>query len=167
MEVIVADANIFVYFHICNLLTKFLSCKNYRVKIAEAVYLEITDKNKRISREYPELRQIILNSSNNHSSGTSFQRININEHIHNLNAIKIYYELKENGELDLGEIESIPLSIELNARFLSNDLDAIAIANVIQSGLAITFLDFCFELFKNEIISQKELSTIQKFLDNY
>jgi len=54
MEIIVADANIFVYLHLCGLLEKFLSNDRCQVTVASAVYYEITDRNKRISREYPE-----------------------------------------------------------------------------------------------------------------
>lgn len=166
MEVIISDANVFVYFYICKLLTKFLSNKKYQIKVTAGVYQEITDKNRRISREYPELRQIILDSSNNHASATHLEKININK-ITDPFAMKTYYELFERAELDLGEIESIPLSIELGARFLSNDNDAIKEANEIKSGLGISFKDFCKELYKNEIISKADLSAIQQFFESY
>jgi len=81
--------------------------------------------------------------------------------------MNIYYELNDKGELDLGEIESIPLSIELNARFLSNDIEAIKVANTIQAGLGIVFLEFSIELSENGVICQEELESIQELLNNY
>lgn len=167
MEIIVADANIFVYLHLCDLLKKFLSNNKYRVTVASAVYFEITDKNKRISREYPELRKLILDSNNNHSSPTTLDHVLTNQGINNIFAMHIYYDLNDKGELDLGEIESIPLSIELNARFLSNDIEAIKVANTMQAGLGIVFLEFCIELFNHGIIFQEELESIQELLNNY
>lgn len=83
MEIIVADANIFVYLHLCGVLKTFLSNDQYRVTVAGAVYHEITDRNKRIAREYPELRQTILDSTNNHSSSTILEHVKINERITN------------------------------------------------------------------------------------
>ncbi len=125
MEIIVADANIFVYYYLCNLLARFLSNQKYQIKIANAVFLEITDNARRISREYPRLRKVILDSINNHASSTTLEHVITNQRINNIFAMQVFYELQDSGELDLGEIESIPLSIELNARFLSNDIDAI------------------------------------------
>jgi len=104
MEIIVADANIFVYFHLCGVLKKFLSNNKHRVTIASAVYDEITNRNRRIPREYPELRQIILDSVNNHSSPPILEHIITNQRINNPFAMKIYYELNDKGELDFGEV---------------------------------------------------------------
>lgn len=163
MEIIVADANVFVYLLLCKLLNKFLSTEAYQVKISTAVYYEITSKNKRISREYPELRELILNCVNNRSS-TRLELINTSQCVSNIFALKIYYELSESGELDLGEIESIPLAIELEARFLSNDADAIEIANDIIEGLGVEFLSFCEEMHAKKIINPHELISIKKLL---
>src|SRR6476660_6401424 len=101
MEVIAADANIFVYLYLCDLLAKFLHSDKYQVKICTAVYNEVTNKNKRISREYPALREMILNYSNNHASSIVLEHINTSTKIQDNFALQVYYELHESGELDL------------------------------------------------------------------
>lgn len=167
MEIIIADANIFVYLFNCNLLNTFLSNEIYTIKISKAVFNEITNPNKRIARDFPELRKIILDSRHNKLLQKTLDVVDIQQAMEDLFAISIYYELEHNGELDIGEIESIPLAIELKGRFISNDDDAIQMANKIQQGLGVEFMPFCEEINKKGIISKQELLIIQKFMDNY
>lgn len=167
MEVVVADANIFVYLFLCNLLNKVLLSDKFRIKIVEAVFQEITDVKRRISRDYPELRKAILELTHNHASEVVLERINMNTYIKNILPMQTYYELEERGELDLGEIESIPLAMELNGKFLSNDYDAIREANNIQPGLGLLFSTFMNDLFQKNIINRNELTSLAELLDNF
>jgi hypothetical protein len=82
-------------------------------------------------------------------------------------ALQLYFELNDAHELDAGEIESIPLALALNGRFISNDNDAVVEANQRQFGLGVIFIDFCTEIFCNGIFSDEDLNKIKKFMENY
>ena len=166
MDIVVADANIFVYLFRCQLLSKLLSNDLHKVVITDAVFDELTNTSKRISREHPTLRQNILSSVHNTKNSDKLQIISIDA-MTDLNAVKIYYELEESGELDLGEIESIPLTLDLDGIFVSHDADAIEIANQIKQGLGVLFLSFCKELVDRQIFSTENLGRIEKFLEQY
>jgi len=163
MDLIIADANIFVYLFKCSVLDNLIYSKHYRIKISTAVFNELTAGN-RIPKEYPTLRKIFLDIAHNHTTKTNIEIIDINVSLHNISAIEIFYILSETGELDLGEIESIPLATELNGKFITNDFDAITIANKIQSSLACPFKDFCVDLFAKQIINSTELEAINNLL---
>ena len=166
MDIVVADANIFVYLFRCQLLSKLLSNNLHKVIITEAVFDELTNTSKRISREHPTLRQNILSSVHNTTNTDKLQIVSIDE-MTDLSAVKIYYDLEESGELDRGEIESIPLTLDLDGIFVSHDSDAIEIANEIKQGLGVLFLDFCTELMERQIFSQQDLVAIEEFLERY
>lgn len=165
MELIVADANVFVYFFRCGLLNIFLSSQKYNITITNAVLNEITNQTRRISREHPEIRTIVLRSINDPTSPERLSVLSVNE-INDLNAMAYFFGLEESGELDLGEIESIPMAIYINGRFLSNDEDAILTANQIQEGLGVPFIEFCREMSDNKVISNAQLQTIIKFMED-
>lgn len=164
MELIVADANIFVYLFRCNLHITFLSNEFYSIKITRAVANELTDTNKRIAREHPDLRRFINDAIHN-TTNVTLEVFDINQHIQNPESLFCYYHLSEEAELDAGEIESIPLALELNARFLSNDIDAIDKANKFRNNLAIQFQnDFCHEMLGKQIITDHDFKLIQEIL---
>lgn len=167
MEIIVADANIFVYLFRCKLLSTFLASQNHEIKITKSVESEITDNNKRISREHPSLREVITSAIYNPLSSEKISVVDINHNMQDINSIKIYYELENAGELDQGEIESIPLAYELDARFLSNDDEAVIIANKIQQGLGVYFIPFCQEMLNKNTISSDEFQLIKQYMENY
>ena len=125
MELIIADANIFVYLFKCNLLERFLSNTLYEIAVTQEVFDELTDSKRRITRGYPELRNRIITARHNKTASITINVININELELSNESLRCYYYLEDEGELDAGEIESIPLALEKGARFLSNDDDAI------------------------------------------
>jgi hypothetical protein len=55
MEIIIADANIFVYLFRLTLLNKLLLSNFYQIKITQEVFNELTGRTRRIRREHPEL----------------------------------------------------------------------------------------------------------------
>lgn len=166
MEIVVADANIFVYLFRCGIIKKFLSNKQYQIIITQEVLDEITNKNRRISRdrENQGLSEVINRAIHNQNLSEDLQVINIRLHEFNLEALGVYNRLSDDGELDAGEIESIPLAFDLQGRFLSNDTDAIIAANEMRPGLGIYFQDFCKELLQLHIIEQSDLDAIIRLL---
>lgn len=80
-------------------------------------------------------------------------------------AMEIYYELDDQGVLDAGEIESIPLAFHLGAIFVSNDMEAVSVANEIGQrfgkDIARSFTDFCAQLLDENIIHRSELQLIK------
>ena len=167
MEIIVADANIFVYLFHCNLLNKFLSNQYYAIKVTQTVQEEITAPGKRIPRDHPELRKRMLDIIHNSSSSEKLEVVNIDIEMENLDSLKVFYKLDGERELDRGETESIPLAFDLNAKFLSNDEDAINVANEIKEGLGINFMSFCKNMSEKCIISPDDLQSIENFMEKY
>lgn len=167
MEIVVADANIFVYFFRCELLNIFLSNQQYKIKIAKAVLNEITEQGRRISREYPALCKIIKEAAHNVSVSKKLEVVDIDSLEMNFHALEVYYQLSDAGELDRGEIDSIPLALELNGRFISNDADAVTVANEIKPGLGVGFVDFCKEMERKCVFNIDELNAIIEFMKSY
>lgn len=167
MEIIVADANVFVYFFRCRLLEVFLLCSEYDVKITAAVEQEITDRQKRISREHPELRHIVSDAIHNQSGEKKIEVVDVQTRLDDIDVMEIYYQLEESGELDIGEIESIPLACYLNASFISNDEDALRVANEFREGVGVSFMVFCDRMLSEGVIESKDHQAIVEFMKNY
>jgi len=165
MEIVVADANIFVYFFITGLINKILNSSDLNIKITQTVYRELTN-NYRITTEYPMLSEIIINAVHNINASNNLECIDFNTRELNVDALNIYYHLDNRGNLDPGELDSIPLAYDLNAIFVTNDNDAIVTANEVAQNfgrmtpLAISFLIFCENLLERNIIDKNELERI-------
>jgi len=108
-----------------------------------------------------------LSSVYNTSNNEKLKVININKITMDLTATNVYYELDKSGELDSGEVESIPLTLELKGIFVSEDHKAIEAANNIQDGLGIFFSGFCRILKEKDIFTQEDLDSIDEFLEQY
>lgn len=77
MELVVADSNIFVYFFRADLLEKILTHQKLVLRITGIVFKELT-AGMRISREYPELSQIIKDAINNPKTAYNLSKVDVN-----------------------------------------------------------------------------------------
>ena len=80
-----------------------------------------------------------------------------------MNALGVLIQLREDSDLDAGEIEAISLAIELHADFISNDTDAVSELNASYAGLGATgksIQQFVIDLEARTIISQQEKVTL-------
>lgn len=170
MEVVIADANIFVYFFRTNVINKILSSSELDIKITKTVYEELTEKY-RIPTEYPDLRDIIIDAVHNTTSLNRLECIDVHKRELNTNSLSIYYTLDNQGNLDPGELDSIPLAYDLNSVFVTNDEDAISTANEIGreygrvAALAVAFTAFCLDLRERRVIDNNELMRINALFE--
>ncbi|MCM2349688.1 MAG: hypothetical protein NDI69_06685 [Bacteriovoracaceae bacterium] len=137
MKIVVTDTNVFVVFFRCDLLSVLLTSQLVEINIPQEILKELTTAGKRVPREYPNLVPII-NGACHGNGGYQGMRIlvkDVNVDIVDVDALGALINLQDDSDLDDGEIEAIPLAIELKADFVSGDEGAVAELNEQYSGL--------------------------------
>ncbi len=137
MKIVVTDSNVFSLFFECDLLIKLMSSNTIEIYIPEKIYKEITDTAHRIPREYPGIPPLIQQARYGHgnSLGTRIFVKDVRTFVTNPNAVNAYAALEKQKDINPGEREAIPLAIELQADFISNDSPAVKELNTTYSGL--------------------------------
>lgn len=141
MRIVVTDSNVFVLFFECALLEALLSSTQIEIYIPEKVFQEVTDVNEhRIPNEYPGIPPILQKARHGHGNQENLRIVvkNIQEDIQSPTAIEAYFELEKQTDIDKGEREAIPLAIDLQADFISNDESAVEELNRTYAGSGAT-----------------------------
>lgn len=166
MSLIVSDTNVFVALHKTNLLMKVFSNARVSVHIPFKIYEELTLARHRVYREYPQLSQLINNLVYNQSHGhpISLTMTKIQNSLFSMPALQAHCLLEEESSIGPGEMEAIPLSIELAGIFISCDADAMteyqAIADKNGSS-GFLFIEYCRNLIGQQVITQSEFNAIE------
>jgi predicted nucleic acid-binding protein len=165
MVVVVSDTNVFVALFKCGLINKVFSDARVRVVIPTRIYEELTAANHRVSREFPELSTLIkdLLFNDNHGHPVDLSKFDYEVELTEPMALAAHYFLVEQATLDRGEMEAIPVAIQLSAVFVTCEVDAIAEYRGIsaQNGSsAFLFEHYCEELERQQVINRGELELI-------
>jgi hypothetical protein len=136
------------------------------VHIPFKIYEELTLPRHRVYREYPQLSQLINNLVYNQSHGhpISLTMTKIQNSIYSIPALQAHCLLEDESSIGPGEMEAIPLSIELSGIFISCDADAMAEYQSIadkNGSSGFLFIDYCRSLISQGIINHSEFSAIE------
>lgn len=137
MKIVVTDTNVFVVFYKCDLLAVLLTSQQIEINIPREILKELTTAGKRVHREYPNLVPIINGAcyGNGGYQGMKILVKDVSVDIVDVDALGALVNLRDDSDLDDGEIEAIPLAIELKADFVSGDEGAVNELNEQYSGL--------------------------------
>lgn len=150
-KIVVTDANVFVIFHQCSLLHVLIDSKHLEIYIPEEVFNEVTDNKRRIYREFYDLSEALIKAR--FGSPTQIIVKNVATDITDINALGVLIELIEDSDLNKGEIEAIPLAIDIKADFISGDEDAIYELNSTYAKMG--SVGKSIEVFINELKQQQ------------
>jgi hypothetical protein len=165
MSIVISDTNVFVALYKANLLMKVFSIHHASIHIPLKVYEELTLNQHRVHREFPQLSQLItdLVYNPNHGHPITLSVHRIQNSLSDISALNAHYILEAESAIGAGEMEAIPLSIELSGIFLSSDTDAMDEYHSIQNrnnSTGFLFVDYCKRLKSQGDITQAELADI-------
>lgn len=171
MKLIVSDTNVFIALHKCGLLFKVFSNQYIELIIPQEIYEELTHSSHRVSREYPNLSDLIQEIVHNPNHGRSIllKVSNLRYDLTDTIALAVYYQLEKDAFLDKGEREAIPLAIQLSAVFITCESDAISEFNDLplkNNSTAFQFEPYCEDLYRKSAITKDELSKIRDAIHN-
>lgn len=170
MKAVVTDSNVFVVFFRCDLLIRLLSTTSLEIHIPLEIYKELTEAGRRIPREYYGIPSIITQATHGfpNPQNTKIILTDVRENVNDVNAIEALFKLIDDNDLDLGEIEAIPLAIELKSAFVSNDEEAInELNNTYRNSGAVgkITVQFLEELKDLNVITSEELIALKRILN--